>query len=52
MDLRNSNGFELSNFYFLSATFTLQPYRSFFKTVSSEVEKMHHVELNSGPSII
>ena len=32
MDLTNSNDFELSNF-------TLQPYRSFFLTFSSEVAK-------------
>ena len=31
MDLRNSNGFELRNFYF-------KPYRSFFRKFSSEVE--------------
>ena len=33
MDLRNSNDFELKG------TFTLQPYRSFFRKFSSEVEK-------------
>ena len=44
MDLRNSNGIELRNF-------TLQPYKSFFRKFSSKVEKMHHVELNSGTSI-
>ena len=32
MDLRNSNGFELRNF-------TLQPYESFLRKFSSEVEK-------------
>ena len=32
MDLRNSNDFELR-------TFTLEPYRSFFRKFSSEMEK-------------
>ena len=43
MDLRNFNGFELG-------ALTLQPYRSFFGKFSSEVEKKHHLELNSGAS--
>ena len=36
MDLRNSNGFELRNFY--------------FTTGKKLFSKMHHVELNSGTS--
>ena len=41
MDLRNSNDFELRNFYFANV------YKLFSKTFSRS-EKMHHVELNSG----
>ena len=34
MDLRNSSGIELRNFHFI-----VQPYRSFLRKFSSEVEK-------------
>ena len=42
-DLRNSNSFELRNFYF---TIVLK----FFPKIFIRSGKMHHVELNSGPS--
>ena len=43
MDLRNSNGFELRNFYFATA-WTL------VSKIFIRSGKMHHVELNSGTS--
>ena len=43
MDLRNSNTIELRNFYFTTV-------ETFFRKFSSEVEKIHHVELSSGTS--
>ena len=43
MDLRNSNGFELTDFYF---TTVWKLFSKFF----IRSEKMHHVELNSGTS--
>ena len=43
MDLRNSNGFELRNFYFTTV------WKLFFENFIRS-EKMHHVELNSGTS--
>ena len=43
MDLRNSNGIELRNFYFT----TLQ---KLFSKILIRSRKMHHVELNSGTS--
>ena len=42
MDLRNSNGIELRNFYFT----TVQELSKIFIRIG----KMHHVELNSGTS--
>ena len=44
MDLRNSNGFELTG------TLTSQLYRNFFLKILIRSEKMQHVELNSGTS--
>ena len=41
MDLINSNGFELRNFYF-AAVWKL------FSKIFISIGKMHHVELNSG----
>ena len=43
MDLRNSNGTELSNFYF---TTVWKPFSKIFIRSG----KMHHVKLNSGTS--
>ena len=43
MDLRNSNGFELRNFYF-TAVWKL------FSKIFIRNEKIHHVELNSATS--
>ena len=43
MDLRNSTGFELGNFYFTTV------WKLFFKNFNQKW-KMHHVELNSGTS--
>ena len=45
MDLRNSNGFELRNFYFTNVK-NLFP-KIFIRSARG---KMHHVELNSGTS--
>ena len=41
MDLRNSNGFELRNFYFTTLW-------KLFSKIFVRSGKMHHVELNSG----
>ena len=43
MDLRNSNGIELRNFYFTTVW-------KFFSKIFIRSGKMHHVELNSGIS--
>ena len=43
MDLRNSNGFELRNFYFTTVG-------KVFSKICIKSGKMHHVELNSGTS--
>ena len=43
MDLRNSNGFDLMNFYFTTVW-------KFFSKIFIRSGKMHHVELNSGTS--
>ena len=43
MDLRNSNDFELRNFYFSTV------WKLFWK-IFIKSEKMHYVELNSGTS--
>ena len=45
MDLRNSNGIELGNFYFTTVS-------KLFPNISIRSGKMYHVELNSGTSII
>ena len=41
MDLRNSNGTELRNFYFTTV-------QKLFSKIFIRSGKMHHVELNSG----
>ena len=43
MDLRNSNGFELRNFYFRTV-------KKLFLKIFIRSGKMHHVELSSGTS--
>ena len=43
MDLRNSNGFELSDFYFTTV-------QKLVSKIFIRSGKMHHVELNSGTS--
>ena len=43
MDLRNSNGFVLRNFYFTTV-------QKIFSKIFIRSEKMHHVELGSGTS--
>ena len=43
MDLRNSNGTELRNFYFTTVW-------KLFSKILIRSGKMHHVELNSGTS--
>ena len=43
MDLRNSNGFELRNFYFATVW-------KLFSKILIESGKMHHVKLSSGTS--
>ena len=43
MDLRNSNDFELRNFYFINVS-------KLFSKIFIRSGKMHHVELNSGTS--
>ena len=43
MDLRNSNGTELRNFYFTTVW-------KIFSKIFIRSAKMHHVELNSGAS--
>ena len=43
MDLRNSNGIELRNFYFTTVW-------KFFSKISIRSGKIHHVQLNSGTS--
>ena len=43
MDLRNSNGFELRNFFFTTV-------EKLFSKVFVKIGKMHHLELNSGTS--
>ena len=43
MDLRNSNDFELRNFYFITVW-------KLFSKIFIRSGKMHHVELNSGTS--
>ena len=40
MDLRNSNGFELGNYYFKTV-------QKLCRKIFIRSEKMHHVELNS-----
>ena len=44
MNLRNSNGFELRNFYLKTV------WKLFFPKIFIRSGKMHHVELNSGTS--
>ena len=43
MDLKNSNGFELRNFYFTTVL-------KLFSKIFIRSGKMHNVELNSGTS--
>ena len=43
MDLINSNGFELRNFYLTSV-------QKLFSKIFIRIGEMHHVELNSGTS--
>ena len=43
MDLRNSNGFELRNFYFTTVW-------KLFSKIFIKSGKVYHVELNSGTS--
>ena len=43
MDLRNSNDFELKNFYFTTVW-------KLFSNIFTRSGKMHHVELNLGAS--